>query len=608
MTSNRFSGGQARTVHQAEVINLYGGPQPTTTDPDARRLALAVARQWRDEAAARGLFGPVPLPVPWRADRHLADRTELAGALPEGSSADLAAFAEAFLALPERRLVVLGDAGSGKTSLAVLLLLALIDRLGPDDPVPVLVPLASWNPARQGLRDWLAERLRTDYPSLPVPRLLAEGRVLPVLDGFDELPPAQQAPALRLLNRTLAAGDPVVLTSRTDEYRQAAKEARVLNSSAAVRARPITPAGVAETLRDHAGPQHLPRWQPLIDGITTDPTGPLARTLANPLLLALTREIHDRAGSDPADLLRFDDRTALTRHLLDRFVPTVMPDAVQVLAEMARADGPDLAWWRLHRRLVRPSDNRANFFGSMLVAGFFWLPFSAFVPGRAPLHHALLAVLLGAAFGLSSGGYEHLGRAPGTRSNHPWPDVRKGLRFLIPMALMSTAATLAARTHGLVMAAALPGALLAAYLTASGLKKLAALWIRRVARSLSAAHDSGPAAALAGGRGRAVLTALPVGAAVGLLVAVTAPGDRPPEAVGAVYFLAYALTVLLATEWGAYSLARLLLAARGRIPLRYAAFLAEARARGVLRQAGSVYQFRHEALRARLAHRGEAQE
>ncbi|MFI8456158.1 NACHT domain-containing protein [Kitasatospora sp. NPDC085464] len=246
MTSNRFSGGQARTVHQTEVINLYGGPQPTTTDPDARRLALAVARQWRDEAAARGLFDPVPLPVPWRADRHLADRTELAGALPEASSADLAAFAKAFLALPERRQVVLGDAGSGKTSLAVLLLLALIDRLGPDDPVPVLVPLAPWNPARQGLRDWLAERLRKDYPSLPVPRLPAEGRVLPVLDGFDELPPAQQAPAFRLLNRTLAAGDPVVLTSRTDEYRQAAKEARVLDSSAAVRARPITPAGVAE--------------------------------------------------------------------------------------------------------------------------------------------------------------------------------------------------------------------------------------------------------------------------------------------------------------------------------------------------------------------------
>lgn len=50
VTSNRFSGGQARTVHQAEVINLYGGPQPTTTDPDARRLALAAARQWPSQA------------------------------------------------------------------------------------------------------------------------------------------------------------------------------------------------------------------------------------------------------------------------------------------------------------------------------------------------------------------------------------------------------------------------------------------------------------------------------------------------------------------------------------------------------------------------------
>jgi hypothetical protein len=48
-------------------------------------------------------------------------------------------------------------------------------------------------------------------------------------------------------------------------------------------------------------------------------------------------------------------------------------------------------------------------------------------------------------------------------------------------------------------------------------------------------------------------------------------------------------------------LARLWLAGRGHLPLHLMTFLADAHARGVLRQAGAVWEFRHANLQRRLA-------
>jgi hypothetical protein len=66
--------------------------------------------------------------------------------------------------------------------------------------------------------------------------------------------------------------------------------------------------------------------------------------------------------------------------------------------------------------------------------------------------------------------------------------------------------------------------------------------------------------------------------------------------------LAVAIGVSTLTAWGRWVvLVRLWLPLSGRLPWRVNAFLDDARARGVLRQAGAVYQFRHARLRDRLA-------
>ncbi|MEU7137120.1 NACHT domain-containing protein [Streptomyces sp. NPDC046261] len=76
-----------------------------------------------------------------------------------------------------------------------------------------------------------------------------------------------------------------------------------------------------------------------------------------------------------------------------------------------------------------------------------------------------------------------------------------------------------------------------------------------------------------------LLAELPVAGAAGLVLALTA------------------------FAWPHYTLARLLLAARGRLPWRPQAFLADAHRLGVLRQVGPVHQFRHACLQERLAGR-----
>jgi predicted NACHT family NTPase len=79
--------------------------------------------------------------------------------------------------IPTGRLVVLGEPGSGKTMLLVRLVLDLLTRRKPGSPVPFLVSLASWNPVRQELHDWLADELTADIQRSRRPPLLARPAV-----------------------------------------------------------------------------------------------------------------------------------------------------------------------------------------------------------------------------------------------------------------------------------------------------------------------------------------------------------------------------------------------------------------------------------------------
>jgi hypothetical protein len=116
-----------------------------------------------------------------------------------------------------------------------------------------------------------------------------------------------------------------------------------------------------------------------------------------------------------------------------------------------------------------------------------------------------------------------------------------------------------------------------------------------------------PRTVLARDRGAFLSFGLASGGSFGLVVGLVV-GLAVRPAVGLVVGLAVAFASalwggLMESAWGWFAIARCCSALRGRLPWRLMAFLADAHQRGVLRQLGAVYQFRHVELQRHLATR-----
>ncbi|GAA2357381.1 DnaJ C-terminal domain-containing protein [Streptomyces violaceusniger] len=646
---NTFYGPTAISLGAGGVQNNYF--QLVIDDPQeaaARDLARTVLAQWREEARMRGLFDPVPVPVPWQAvrDTEFGDHPHLIGDSAEGSGADPGAFTKAFLALRQRRLVVLGEAGLGKTTLAVLLVIELLQGMRVGDAVPVLLPIASWRPGEEHLHTWLEHRLLRDYPQLTAETardLIRDRRILPVLDGLDELPPDHAPLALKSLNEALAAGGSLILTCRTNAYAKAARTASVLRSAAVVRADPLSAEAAAEYLRSSATPQHAARWQPVLDDLARRPHGSLTQCLSMPLMLWLARVAYREPDTRPAELTdraKFPTAAAVERHLLDTLVPAVYPDgpapppprgrrqprnwradaANRWLASLARhltdLNGEDISWWELRRR---PKHLQMRMLGlSALLIVWITVPilggqdFTLDDGVGGPVFFLYVGCLflsftMRIPDGLTRGKVRfrpHLGLLL-RLTVFPY-----GWVMVLFVGLTATGFA-GPNSSPVLQILLLLGGLAAAVL---GLLLLAWLMVTAGSR-VDRDEASTPQRSLTVSRRRTLVTV--TGLAVLIVFFITEPAlttlsaADPPDAAPAFRLAALAAAfavpaALTHSPWADYLLARSLLAARGLLPWRLEAFLADAHRRGVLRQVGSVYQFRHARLRDRLAGRNGA--
>jgi len=383
------------TLIQVGVLNgplhlkfVQQAPEPV--DPlelAAHTLALSVFSEWRAEANAWGIAHAAPMRIRWRASWPDADHPYTGYGDGGGDVDHVGTMAEAFLTLTRQRLVVLGESGAGKTTLAVLLTLDLLTRRikeAGEGPVPVILPLETWNAERDHLHTWLAARIAEEHPGLPridgrhpAERLVSEGKILPVLDGLDELPPHRRAIVVEALHHALRDGDPLILASRPAAYREAASHLGDLPATAVVEAMPVTGRDAFTHLTGAIPRSHLERWQPVLDELLKSPPKPVALALSNPLMLWLARRVYARSHTEPAELTdtgRFPDRASIEEHLLEGIVPAVLsplphsPDRLHapgrwntgrarrylgfLATHLARRHETDFAWWQLYRNPV----------------------------------------------------------------------------------------------------------------------------------------------------------------------------------------------------------------------------------------------------------------
>jgi DNA-binding SARP family transcriptional activator len=680
-------GADARATYQ-RILCDEGEPPTTPAEPEpapvetpveiladkaATALATAVRRQWTIEAQVRSLNRPEPIHLAW-SDTHRPVRPHAAATLADRGG--LATLAGDFRQLPNRQLIVLGEPGAGKTVLALLLTLQLLEDLPPDEPVPVLLPLTSWWPDRDHLDTWLTRTLLEEYPMLArsrtygpdaARRLVASGRVLPVLDGLDEMPRAHQAPAIDALDRAVAGGRPLVVTCRAHEYEHAVRTAGVIMSSAVVvELEPVTPAAAISYLTA-LEPVGSTRWQRVIEHIERQPDGPLARAFRTPLMVDIARTAYRDPATDPTELLdteRFQDATGYESHLLDGYVaaaysaPPAPPErssnraqrhydprkAERWLAFLAgvvnRSGNPDLAWWHLYRVVPR------------------WvLGLALGVPPAALLAvvgliaaNPVVSLLYGVPFAAAGYVTHHFGGRYGPRRARV---TFRGTarRLLIRLATGALAGTALAATWSLPPdKVALVAAVFAVGFGAHALLDtpvdaevvasprgvvrgdfVAALWSAAafaitfgVFYGLSLVFTNMvpfvlvfhgqfdlALALVAGVVGAVAFGSFTPGklGRIAYFVAAAALGGNnfPPTtsawtalAAGATFGVGVALVVLLSRANAEYAVTVLWLAACGRVPLRLLAFLEDAHRRGVLRQVGAVYQFRHARLAERL--------
>ena len=642
-------------------------PLADTTLARAREdLARALASGWAEEEQLRRINDPWPLPVHWSG--------------PDAGHFD--EIGRVFTGLPSRRLVILGPAGAGKTALAVKLVRELLQMRRPGDPVPVLLPAATWTDSCT-MTEWIADQLALDHPGLavqfrtatgetvPLARSLAVGEVLPIIDGLDELPEGRRAEVVAEVNAH-GSDSPVVVTCRPEEY-EAATLTRPVTLASVITLVPLDLADVRSYLKA-ATDAPADRWRPVFETFDTDPGGPLAQVLTNPLMLWLARTVYEHGTTNPgelADRSRFADRGTIEGHLLAGFVPAAYaargqargfrcsPTQAQrwlgfLAAWQSRADSQDIAWWRLCRTepgwsvfvfavravlytcviwwtvtwaLTRRGYFRAGannwhgHFRDLLMAG----PLGRTVrPLTDPLVrgflppdfdtslnaflHSIAAFGLASAVGVAAAGGLILGLVNAVQVPTPQTP-RATLRMFRSVVLrrwfwitILAWAVWVSRVHREPIAVI--ASLWRTQLILVWIGVLTAGWVlTSLAVPVDVSSVASPVALVRRTRWTYLLRCVAALATVATFWLWA--GATIATAVAIMIIVEFVIIALLGSNgggaWPRYLEARLRLSVRRRLPWRTISFLSDAHRRGVLRQVGAAYQFRHIRLQEQLA-------
>lgn len=599
------------------------------TEPEnpAERLTMIIRGRLKADHSQLKLASPPPLEVRWAGETP--GRGPMVG---------------------RGRLVILGRAGSGKSVLVRRLALDLLKN--PGGPVPVIFSLASWT-GQAEFKDWLIGELASvryapELGEKGAGKLIEEGGILPVFDGFDEIACGQRAGFLRRLNQDWQG--PLVLTSRPEEYRERA----FLGGAEVIALEDLKIGDALQYLQgvpeqDDDGRQI---WEAVADELLKNPPTESAwcarEALTSPLMVAIARDIYNKDG-DPADLLKqhYTSKEDVEDHLLRSFVPAIYNNrpsrwtpqqAERALVYLATRLEPDIAWWQfgvgamsawkrsllcgLAAGLVMAVANGTVTFAAVLGAdGFRTTPTrgvevvagdaAAIALGFGIAHWLAIryrgyalepswsAIRIAALFGLSPGERLQGARSAAGRFRDGLViGGVAGLTGILGVLICNHSQTTPGEsTPWRGWTTLLVSAVAVALVLGLTLGIIAAAQVR-----VEITSAAGPLTLLDANRRLAMRAATLAGAISGAAMGVIAWIGAGPV-MGAVFAAIGGITIavggaLSLSPWGQWVLfGRVWLPLTRRLPWRVHEFLDDAHQRGVLRADGGYYQFRHDRLR-----------
>lgn len=217
-----------------------------------------------------------------------------------------------------RALLILGEPGSGKTITLLELARALIRRAEADNegaqPIPVVFNLSNWHAQRLPLGAWMASELASKYqvPTRIGRAWLEQQRLLPLLDGLDEVAPERQADCVAAINTyTVQHGLPgLAVCSRLEDYTRLPIRLRL---NAAIRLSPPTPAQINAYLE--AGGPRLDSLRQVMQGDDV-----LTILAQSPLFLSIMRLAYQDLPPEALAGPGLNTIEARRQHLLELYV------------------------------------------------------------------------------------------------------------------------------------------------------------------------------------------------------------------------------------------------------------------------------------------------
>jgi len=182
-----------------------------------------------------------------------------------------------------KQLLILGQPGSGKTTMLLELTRDLLVRAKQDERhwIPVVFNLSSWGVDEPGFTDWLKRELKQRYD---VPKKLAQAwvkndAILPLLDGLDEVAENRRGACVDAINafREQHGLVPLVVCCREREHQLLDQKLRL---NGAVVIQPLTKLQINRTLNCAGG-----ALQGVREAIASDRT--LLELLETPLMLSM---------------------------------------------------------------------------------------------------------------------------------------------------------------------------------------------------------------------------------------------------------------------------------------------------------------------------------